>query len=244
MVAHSEHVKHHLHLSSHQKHKLLKGDTIQLKPEHLHGGKHEIYLTPKQSRRVKTAMKNHKGLRIQFDSTQRHLHGGSFWSSLKDVGRAIARPVLHTGVDLLAASNPELAPVILPAGHAGVDALGNQAGFGLYHRRRRVVRGAGTFSDLAKSLGKKAVKGLAKEAVKYASSQSGKYGDLVGDVGNALINHVDEKYGGALKHNSSLHKKRLEYLKRARMVKAMKNKTHGAGMIQIRKRRGGALFPS
>jgi hypothetical protein len=78
----------------------MKGDTIQLRPNQLERGENEVHLTPQQSRRIKTALKHGRGVRLQFDSTQRNAHsiqGGN----IKQIGRVLKRHGKQVGRQLL-----------------------------------------------------------------------------------------------------------------------------------------------
>ena len=82
-----EYIEKAVTLSKNQVHKLSKGKKVRLPYKALSGGPHKLYLTPQQSRKVETRLRNGAGMDIgPFDETQiKHnmQHGGSIWDSLK-----------------------------------------------------------------------------------------------------------------------------------------------------------------
>jgi len=197
------HVKHHMSLTERQRKRLAKGYIVQIKPEQLYKGTHEIHLTSEQAKKVRNAIKHGKGMRLQFDSQQQHIHGGKIhWGkiakSIYHVAKPFIRPVLNTGVDALATmtGNPELAPL----GNALVNKIGDQTGaYGITsHFRKGIKMAHNILKPHVKEIKKSVInhsKNLAHSAIEKLAPEQHK------DLAHQIIDHAaDHIQGGALKH--------------------------------------------
>ena len=166
-----EHHRVHVHLHEHQHRRLLNGHRVQLHAEQLHGGKHAIVLSTRQARKLATAARNHKGIRLQLDPHEIHHNGGSFSGGasgatkfFRKVGRAlkgVATAGLNAGgqqflsglasTALTDAGIP--APIAQAVGTAGVVGARHVAGVG---RRRPVHRGGALKHDIGRFVKKHA----------------------------------------------------------------------------------------
>jgi hypothetical protein len=151
-----------LHLSSGQARKLLKGEGILLKHTQVAEGGAKFHLPPHIIKKLHSAKRRRKGLRLRLGEEDRDVNGGSIASffknkvlpvyhasvapvvrqSLKDIANAAAGAV---GSSVGGPTGAMLAAQAAPYINQGVDYAGNKTGgFGLltrHVRRHRVGRG-------------------------------------------------------------------------------------------------------
>lgn len=116
-------------LSQHQLMKLAKGGAIVMKPEHMAGGEHDLWLTSSQH----TKMSKGKGMRLHMSQAQikHHLkHGSGVWSWIKDKVKAGAKAAWAIGRKHLGEAVKAHAPNIADAATSLVGTAANRA-FGL-----------------------------------------------------------------------------------------------------------------
>jgi hypothetical protein len=85
------HPTHHVHLSLAQRRRLLVGQSIRIKHEHLRGGTIPLFVTPLQHRDLTQAITKGKGVLFKFSSPKQaeyHLeHGRGFWDTIKSAAK-------------------------------------------------------------------------------------------------------------------------------------------------------------
>lgn len=144
-----------LGLTKPQLRKLHKGQCCQLKPDQMRGGSITLMLSRGKVRKIRTAHKKSKGLRLKMTPDEIEQSGEGFKEIMKNVGEKIkkgikkAGPYIRKGLTeavkvglpalAVAVGQPELA---LPAkvladtvAKKAVDKLGDVAGFGMKRKR-------------------------------------------------------------------------------------------------------------
>lgn len=122
-----------LHISRPQMSKLHKGLAVQLKHADIGKGVHKVHLTQQQFRKMGTAHKNGKGIRLQFNPEQinHHIEKGFFDSlkkTIKDAGSKQVEKLATAGLEKL--------------GDIAVDKIKGKG-----RRGRGIRRGKGDFED-------------------------------------------------------------------------------------------------
>ena len=138
-----------LHLTKTQLAKLARGETIQVKPQHMTGGPHSVHLGVRQHAKMSKALAEGKGARIRFSQHQiRHHAGTGLFDVLRRIGALVkpfirpaatflapyAKSALMSGADkLISKIGDKLIPLNPRLGHAAERGLNYVTGEALEH---------------------------------------------------------------------------------------------------------------
>lgn len=178
---------------------------FQLTHRQLLGGPHRLNLKPNKVRRVETAVRKQKGIRLHLEPTE--MRGLGIMDSLRDAYntqvRPRVRPALHRGVQRIApaiqrrvqsATQPvvgrraarHLASGATSAIHFGVDRVGDLSGaYGIKEDLRR-------FHRRAKPAIRKALQGVVKTGLRAVAPLAGPAAPLA----NQLIDQYSDRVVG------------------------------------------------
>lgn len=150
-----------LKLTRVQARKLINGKRIQLKPDALHNGNYSIMVDKKMNNKVKSAIRNNRGLRIELSHAQiaRALEGGGFGdfmkkvkTNLKDVGKKLKEDVIKPSAKKLKQMAKDEAKAFI------IESLGKE-------------KPLQSFKEGAKERGKKFVKEQALPEIRRATKE-------------------------------------------------------------------------
>ena len=140
----------HLDLEREQLKKLLLGKTINIKAPKLHtDGEYPLLLTKNQVRKIETAKKKNKGIRLHFTDEQREHHikngeGLMDWlRSTYNIVTPFIKPLARPALKKVAEEALKLVPLSQPIKNVsqslintGIDELGNKMGFGMKKHKK------------------------------------------------------------------------------------------------------------
>lgn len=161
--------------------KLADHQTVQLKAEQLQGGPHRLFLKPRKLRRVLTAIRDHKGIRLLLDKDEvrNSSFGAGIRENLRKFHRAI-KPALRQGIRTIARTGANyLAPGLGEIADPLVTKIGDITGaYGIREDMRR-------FHRAMKPAIRQSLKGVARAAGDHFAPGFGRFADPVVDrIGN------------------------------------------------------------
>ena len=266
-------IPHQLGLSHQQAKNLIMGKPIIL-PHHqmgAHAGDHIVNLMPQNARKLLTAYKKGKGLKLHLTPNEMHHtlhHGEGFSSFFKSVGNTISNALKNPTVNALAKQGAKYSAKV--AGTALGTALGNpEAGAALGD-----VLGASAENAISDHALKGSVKGttkqkakmIAKDALEQAENSltpslqnitsrgrgiknhhyTTKKGDAYHHIGHHNVLEMDAPYsGGKLKKGSAEMKERMAKLRAMKKTGGKINIKHlGSEILGGLKKAGHYLIPA